>query len=143
MPEPNAALVACHFRFGWWTLALYLTLGLVLESLHGFKVGWFLDADQEARRMMLRLAHAHGTLTALVNICFAATVALGRANASRSVSRALLSGSILLPGGFFLGALGTYGSDPGVGVLLVPLGAILLIGAVVGIACRMDLRVRP
>jgi hypothetical protein len=31
-----AALAQRHLRFGWWTLLLFLTLGLVLEALHGF-----------------------------------------------------------------------------------------------------------
>jgi hypothetical protein len=42
----------------------------------------------------------------------------------------LLGASVLLPGGFFLGGLFLYGGDPGLGVLLVPLGALLLLVAV-------------
>ena len=57
-----------HLRFGWWLLLVSLSLGLVLEALHGFKLGWYLDVTNETRQLMLTLAHAHGTLLALVNI---------------------------------------------------------------------------
>ena len=61
-------------RFGWWSLLLFLTLGIVLEAMHGFKVGWHLDVGNEARRLLWTLAHAHGTLLALIHIGFALTV---------------------------------------------------------------------
>ena len=60
--------------FGWWSLLCWLSLGMVLEALHGFKIGWYLEVTSEARRLQWSLAHAHGTLIALVNIAFAATV---------------------------------------------------------------------
>jgi hypothetical protein len=37
-----------------------------------------------------------------------------------------MSASILLPGGFFLGGIFLYSTDPGIGVYLVPLGALVL-----------------
>ena len=48
----------------------------------------------------------------------------------RLVSRTLMGGSILLPAGFFLGGLFVYDGDPGLGIYLVPIGALLLIVAV-------------
>ena len=63
-----------HARLGWWLLLLFLSLGLILEGLHGFKVRWYLDVSNELRRLMLTLAHAHGTLLALVHIAFAFTL---------------------------------------------------------------------
>ena len=42
----------------------------------------------------------------------------------------LLSALILLPGGFFLGGLVIYSGDPGLGILLVPLGALFLLSGV-------------
>ena len=57
-----------NLRFGWWSLLVFLSLGGVLETLHGFKVGWYVDVGNETRRLMFTLAHAHGTLLALVNI---------------------------------------------------------------------------
>ena len=29
-----------HLTTGWWTLLVFLTLGFVLEVLHGFRSGW-------------------------------------------------------------------------------------------------------
>ena len=57
-----------HIRFGWWSLLVFASAGLVLESLHGFKVRAYLDTSNETRRLMWTLAHAHGTLLALVNV---------------------------------------------------------------------------
>ena len=44
--------------------------------------------------------------------------------------------SVLLPGGFFLGGVVFYAGDPGIGVLLVPAGAALLLYAIFSIARR-------
>ena len=73
----GSALVARHLRFGWWSLLLFLTMGIVLEVMHGFKVGWYLDVGNETRRLLLRLAHAHGTLLSLVHVVFALTLRTG------------------------------------------------------------------
>lgn len=125
-------MISRHLRFGWWTLALFLSLGIFLESLHGFKVGWYLDVSQDTRRLMWTLAHTHGTLLGLVHMAFAFTLkhhAAAESGRLRVASPCLLASSLLLPGGFFLGGLVTYGGDPGLGIFLVPLGAAaLLIG---------------
>jgi predicted GNAT family N-acyltransferase len=42
----------------------------------------------------------------------------------------LTAAIVLLPGGFFLGGLFVHGGDPGLGVLLVPVGAVCLFAAV-------------
>jgi membrane protein DedA with SNARE-associated domain len=42
-------------------------------------------------------------------------------------SRALIWASVLIPIGFFLGGTVTYEADPGVGVFLVPFGALALL----------------
>src|SRR5262245_7865048 len=65
-----------HLLIGWWGLLVFLTMGLVLEGFHGFKVGFYLDVANETRRLLWTLAHAHGTLLALINIGFALTVRL-------------------------------------------------------------------
>jgi len=122
-----------HLRLGWWLLLVFLTLGLVLEFMHGFKIRWYLDVSNETRRLMWRLAHAHGNLLALVHLAFSAGVRLsagGDPSWRRWASRLLTSGSILLPGGFFLGGLVVHGSDPWIGILLVPVGAFLLLAGV-------------
>lgn len=126
-------MAAKHLSFGWWSLLLFLTLGVVLEGLHGFKAGLYLDVSNSTRRLMWTLAHAHGTLFALVHIAFAVTLPLvpGWTPKPRSLaSGCLLGGSILIPSGFFLGGMFFYGADPGLGIVLVPLGALLLFLAV-------------
>jgi hypothetical protein len=126
-----------HLRFGWWSVLTFATFGLVLELLHGFKVGAYLDVSNETRRLMWTLAHAHGTLLGLVHVLFGLTVAtfpdLAVPNV-RLVSRSLVAASLLLPGGFLLGGIVFYSGDPGLGVLLVPVGAVLLLTAVYHIA---------
>ena len=32
-----------HHLIGWWALLLFLTLGIALETLHGFKIGFSID----------------------------------------------------------------------------------------------------
>jgi hypothetical protein len=116
-------------RVGWWSLFLFGFLGLVLESLHGFKVRAYLDVTNETRRLMWTLAHAHGTLLGLVHIAFAVSLSSLRPNPSRLrlASTSLVAASVLLPGGFFLGGIRFYEGDPGLGIVLVPIGAALLL----------------
>ena len=118
-----------HVRFGWWILLAFLTLGLVLEVLHGFKIRMYLDVSNETRRLMWTLAHAHGALLSLIHIVFGLCVRtmpeLGDGNL-RLASRSLVGASVLLPGGFFLGGVVFYSGDPGFGIVLVPVGATLL-----------------
>ena len=124
---------AAHLTFGWFMLLAFVLLGLVLEGLHAFKIGWYLDVGHEARRLMLRLGHAHGTLLALVNVAFAVSIPhLNSMNETRMglASKALKIASILLPGGFFIGGFFIYDGDPGLGVFVVPLGAVSMVIAV-------------
>jgi hypothetical protein len=131
-----------HLRFGWWALLLFAALGLMLEALQGFKVAAYLDVSNETRRLMWRLAHAHGALLGAVNILFALTL-----DASPSafpgaprISTSLIAATILLPLGFFLGGVAFYSGDPGIGVLLVPVGAALLILSLYWIASAVSNR---
>ena len=122
-----------HLRFGWWSLFAWLALGVIVEAFHGFKLGWYLDVGNETRRRML--THAHGTLLALVNIAAGTTARVIKDFAlTRSASIALWCAALLLPTGFLLGAFGVHGGDPGLGILLVPVGALLLLYAVGRIA---------
>lgn len=63
-----------HLAFGWWSLLLFLSLGIVLEALHGLKISWYLNVGMETRRLLWRLAHAHGTMLSLVHLAFASTL---------------------------------------------------------------------
>jgi len=114
-------------------------LGLVLETLHGFKVGAYLDVSNDTRRLMWTLAHSHGTLLGVVHLGFAFTLRHLDPDAPsiRSASSALIGASVVLPAGFFLGGIRFYAGDPGVGVALVPVGAVLLIYAAVVVARQL------
>lgn len=136
-PDSAPSLIRRHLRFGWWSLLVFLTLGITLESMHGFKLGWYLDVSNETRRLMLRLAHAHGALLGLLNLVFAATLRAAPELVDRGrriASPCLLGAGVLLPAGFLLGGLVVYGGDPGPGILLVPVGAGLLFVGVLVIA---------
>ena len=138
---PVTQLADRNLRFGWWSLLVFLSLGGVLEALHGFKIGWYVDVGNETRRLMFTLAHAHGTLLALVNIAAALTVRMVERFALRpSVSLGLIWAAILLPAGFFLGGIVIYDGDPGLGVWLVPIGAALLFYCIARIALDLSTR---
>lgn len=131
------ARIRRHLRFGWLSLLCFLVLGLALEGLHGLKLRWYLDAGNDTRRLLLTLGHAHGSLLGLVHIAYAASIAIsGRAADAWPAwtSGALAAASLLLPGGFLLGGLFIHGGDPGLGIVLAPIGGLLLCGAVARIA---------
>lgn len=131
--SPHDDCIGRHLRFGWWSLFVFLSLGILLEVMHGLKIGWYLDVSNETRRLMFTLAHAHGTLIALIHVAFAFTLTRLPDWASRSrdfASRCLIGSSLLLPGGFFIGGIWIYEGDPGLGVLLAPIGGFLLAAAV-------------
>jgi hypothetical protein len=133
----SSAVARRHLRFGWWSLLAFAALGLTLEMLHGFKVSAYLDVSNETRRLMWRLAHAHGVLLALVHVVYGLAVgAVPGLGGSRSglITTALIGASLLLPGGFFLGGIVFYAGDPGLGIALVPVGALLLLTALFLIA---------
>lgn len=119
-----------HLLIGWSGLFLFLMLGIALEAMHGLKLPFYLDLRNATRRLMLTLAHTHGTLFSLVHIAFALTLtrfeALNPASLRRA-SKALNIALILMPLGFALGGIWLYGGDPGVGVFLVPFGALALL----------------
>lgn len=122
-----------HHWWGWFGLLLFLSLGAFLEGLHGFKVGLYLDPENRLRRELWRLAHAHGTLLALMQLGFAVSVTRFGSWSVRRLkltSFFLLDAGALIPVGFFLGGAWPSESDPGAGVLLVPVGALLLFSAV-------------
>jgi hypothetical protein len=129
--DANAhALAHRHRVFGWSALFIFLLGGYGLEMLEGLKLSSFvLDS---IRREMWTLAHFHGALLGLVNLVYTSWAdrePMSRALKARA-SSSLLVGSILLPLGFFLGGIAHHEGDPGIGILLVPAGAVLLLFAV-------------
>ena len=142
--EPEA-VARRHLRFGWWSLLVFLSFGLILEALHGFKAGVYLNVSNETRRLMWTLAHAHGTLLALISLAFGFMVRLcpdwpGRPRAVASIC--LRGATLLMPAGFFLGGLFIYSGDPGLGILLVPVGGLMLFAGVL-LAARGAAHFRP
>jgi hypothetical protein len=96
-------------------------------------VSWYVNVSNETRRLMWTLAHAHGTLIGLIQIAFALTIRVlpfWDAKKRSLAGACLIAANILLPGGFLLGGLLVYGGDPGLGILLVPVGGLLLLTTV-------------
>ena len=119
-----------HAIFGWGLILLSTCVGITLEALHGFKMSWYLDVGNEMRRLMLTLGHGHGTLLGVLNLVFGMGLnALPdwSAQGREFASRCLLIASVLIPGGFIMGGIHIYDGDPGLGVMLVPVGALAFI----------------
>jgi hypothetical protein len=132
--DRHEALVRRHLAYGWWSLALFTALGLVLEALHGIKVGWYLDLSNATRRLSFTLGHAHGTLLGFVNLAFALSLRHARLSkvAAARASFALRAATVLMPLGFLLGGTVFYAGDPGFAIVLVPpSGLLLVIGLVI------------
>jgi hypothetical protein len=130
-----AKIARRHIRVGLWSLAAFVVLGAALETFHAYKSPFYLDAGHETTRLLLRLAHAHGTLLSLVQIVYGVVVNARPAVASRIASGALLASLVLIPIGFLLGGTAAHGSDPGLPIALVPPGALALVVGLV-IAAR-------
>jgi hypothetical protein len=129
-PNEDDRALARTLRTGWLLLAVSLPLGVTLEALHGFKVQAYLAS--EMRRELWRLAHAHGTLLGILCLVFVAVAERHVPAPIRpSVARLLRWGAVLMPLGFFLGGVLNSEGDPSLGILLVPLGALLLVVALV------------
>jgi hypothetical protein len=125
-----------NLRAGWWALCAFSALGLGLETLHAFKLGFYLDAGSETRRLLWRLAHAHGVLLGLLNICYALVARAFPRLADALASRALLSALVLMPSGFFLGGAFAHGGDPGPSIGLAAAGGIALLCGLAKIAAK-------
>ena len=127
------AAIRKTLRAGWLLLAISLPFGVTLEALHGFKVQAYLASDM--RREMWRLAHAHGTLLGI--LCLVSGL-LADAHIAEAVRPRVLAmirwGAVLMPLGFFLGGVLNSEGDPSLGILLVPIGALLLVVALVRVA---------
>lgn len=133
LPDLRRRLARRHHLIGWWGLFVFLTLGVGLETLHGFKADFYLDPPHRLRRLLWTLAHAHGTLLGVVHIGFAAGLMHFGRWTERSLKLAsffLTDALLLLPAGFFLGGIGHTEVDPSSGVLLVPIGALFMMAAV-------------
>ncbi len=122
-----------HVIIGWWALFVFASGGMILEALHGLKMGFYLDTGNQVRRLMWTLAHAHGSLIALIHLAFASHLRQSsrwNLDSARLTSRCFIGAIGLMPAGFFLGGTQIHGGDPGLGVVLVPIGGLLLLTAI-------------
>ncbi|MET0284219.1 MAG: hypothetical protein ABW352_07105 [Polyangiales bacterium] len=120
-------------RYGFCLLFVSACLGFALELAHALKLSLYLDVP--LRRELLTWAHAHGVGLALVMLAYAASGITEPRNVKR-----LALGSLLMPAGFALASLDLHESDPGVAIMLVPLGALFVLHALY-VAARTSLRV--
>lgn len=123
-------LARAHARFGWTVLLVSMAFGAVLETLEGFR--WApLVADAWKQRLWA-LAHFHGAALGLFNLVYVhwAGVPGLSERARRAASRALLLGSAALPLGFLLGGIAHPEGDPSLGIVLAPVGALLVLYAI-------------
>lgn len=117
-------------RYGWTAVAVFMLIGLFLESLHLVKAPFYMEIN--IRRELWTLAHAHGTLLGVLNIvfglCAQSCIVSETKRATASVT--LRTGALLMPVGFFAGGFYNSEVDPSPGILLVPIGALLVLHAV-------------
>lgn len=123
-----------HLRASIVSVALFLAMGLWLEAMYGLRAeGW---VDDPLRREFLRLGHAHGGLLGLLNVALAWALERLRTPAAwaQKIRVAALLGAALVGLGFMVGGLLHGPTDPGLPVLAVPAGAMLLLSALVATA---------
>ncbi|HEV8484976.1 MAG TPA: hypothetical protein VGV87_15650 [Blastocatellia bacterium] len=126
---------------GWVSIAIWMSFGLLLEGLLGYKIPAFLEDGQ--RRELFRLAHTHGTLLSLVLISTALCVRLFEIRPPPIAIGALRIGAVLMPLGFLLGGVWHPEGDPGMGIWLVPPGALMVIFGAIGTALASRKRATP
>lgn len=131
--NPTAPLIRRHLFVGWSALFVFAVLGLFLEGLHAFKTPWYLDTDNETRRLLWRLGHAHGGLLAILHLAFSFSLSVlpgfRSSTAARTTSFLFTLALFSLPAGFLLGGAQSSDGDPGIFILLVPIGAVSLLAA--------------
>lgn len=116
----------------WLSIAVWMSFGLLLESLIGYRIPAYLRDD--LRRELFRLAHTHGALLNIVLLAAALCIDRGLARPAKMALWALRIGAILMPAGFLLGGIWHTEGEPGLGVWLAPLGGLLVIFGVVNLA---------
>jgi hypothetical protein len=115
-------------RQGWASIAVWMSVGLLLEGLLGYKIPAYLSDPQ--RRELFRLGHTHGTLLGIILIVAAFALDRG-ANVPKAAQIALRVGAVLMPVGFFVAGIWHPESDPGLAIWLVPPSALLVIYAAI------------
>jgi ABC-type iron transport system FetAB permease component len=122
-------------RQAWISLAVWIAFGILLEGFSAFRSAVLLD--DYIRRDMFRLAHSHGTLLNLLLVSAAICARLDLIRLRRSSSISLRTSVVLLPLGFFLAGVWHFKDEPGLAILLVPVGAVLLLVAAIQISLTL------
>lgn len=122
-------MIARLARQGWIGIAVWMSFGLLLEGLIGFRIPEYLN--DPVRRELFRLAHAHGTLLSLLLLAACLSARSGIVQPARPGLLALMAGAVVMPTGFLLGGIVTYESDPNLLVFLAPVGGVLVIFGIV------------
>ncbi len=123
-----------HLRLSIALIAIFLAMGLWLEAMIGLRAeGW---VDDPLRREFLRLGHAHGALLGLVNVALAwGSERLQTPDPwAPRIRLAALVGATLVGVGFVAGGLLHGPTDPGLPILVVPAGALMVLTASVAVA---------
>jgi hypothetical protein len=130
--DPGVLNEISTLKQAWISIAVWMTLGLLLEGLLAFRSPAYLQ--DEVRREMFRLAHLHGGVLNLLLLAAAFYIRIYSPTMPSIALLALRSGAVLMPVGFLLGGIWHYDSDPGPGVFLAPIGGLMLIFGIVSIA---------
>jgi hypothetical protein len=125
--EKRETLVLRQLRAALGGLFLFVLLGVLLEAFHAFKWMGYLHVQNETRRMLLRLAHAHGTVLSLMQLGFALAGKAYPVLLESVRPGAMLLAQVLIPLGFLLGAIGAVDGDPGPWIAFLPAGALALL----------------
>jgi hypothetical protein len=134
-PKSTDTVGAMLFQ-GWLGIAFWMTFGLLLEGLLGYKIPAYLSDAQ--RRELFQLAHAHGTLLNVVLLIAALCAKSFAVEIARLAQLALRFGSVLMPMGFLFAGISHPEGDPGIAIWIVPIAAMMVIfGAIsLALACR-------
>ena len=123
-------LARLHLRFGWIALLVFATLGAVLEALHAWKSGAYLGRRQRGAALDVDPGpRARGrAVAAAPRVRGDAEDRLrGRARAGwRSPPGCCAGRPCCCRPASSSGGVAPYEGDPGVGVVLAPIGALLL-----------------
>jgi hypothetical protein len=125
-------------RQAWISLALWIAFGILLEGFRAFRSSVYLD--DAVRRDMFRLAHSHGTLLNFLLLAAALCARLELIRLGARTALGLSAAVVLLPAGFLLGGMWHFKDEPGLAILLVPVGAVLLLVTSTYIACTLPRR---
>lgn len=130
-PSPPAAFP--HFLFqAWLGVAVWLSFGLLLESLTAYRVPAYLN--DPLRQELFRIAYIHGILLNIILLAAVICAAQGLTLISKAARWAIGLGSVLMPLGFLLGGIWHFEGEAGLGVWLVPAGGLLSIFGVINLA---------